>query len=426
MIEQSILIRGGRIIDPSNNIDFCGDLLIQNGKIAKVASEIKMNNVKIVDASGKIVAPGLVDMHVHFRDPGFTQKEDIITGARAAAAGGVTTVAVMPNTNPVTDSPEVVSYILNKAANSSVKVVPIAAITKGQNGKELTDFDTLKKAGAGAFSDDGKPVATAKLMYDAMIKAYALNLPILAHCENKSLSGKGIIHEGRVSKLLGVQGIPSAAEDVGTAREISISASTGKPVHICHVSTATSVQMIRSAKHDGVKVTAETGPHYFSLTEEELLSRDADYRMNPPLRTTEDKDEIIQGLIDGTIDAIATDHAPHTKEEKADFIKAPNGIVGLETSLSASYTALVKTKFLTINELFNKMSVNPSKILGLHSGTLSIGNDADVIIFSPDETWTVDPNLFHGKASNTAFKGMKLTGKVKYTFCRGVLVYEDK
>ena len=425
-MEESILIRGGRILDPANHMDIRGDLLIQKGKIAEIAPEIDAQGAKVIQAEGMIVAPGLVDIHVHLRDPGFTHKEDIISGTKAAAAGGVTTVAAMPNTKPVTDSPEVISYILEKAKDCPAKVVPIAAITKGQNGEILTDFAALKAAGAGALSDDGKPVATAKLMQDAMIQAHVLKMPVLAHCEDVSLSGKGIIHQGAVSETLGVEGIPSSAEDVGTAREIAISAATGRPVHICHVSTATSVTMIRAAKKDGVKVTAETGPHYFTLTQDALQGRDADYRMNPPLRTSADKAAIIAGLADGTIDVIATDHAPHTREEKADFEKAPNGIVGLETSLAASITALVQTGVLTIHELLLKMSYNPSKILGLDSGTLSIGSDADIAVFAPDEMWAVDPQKLHGKASNTAFKGMNLTGRVKYTFCRGVLVYEDK
>lgn len=420
------IIRGGRILDPANEVDFLGDLLIEDGKIAKLDAFIDCPEAQVIPAKGMVVAPGLVDIHVHLRDPGFTHKEDIISGTKAAAAGGVTTVAAMPNTKPVTDSPEVISYILGKAKDCPAKVIPVAAITKGMAGEGLTDFAALKAAGAGALSDDGKPVATAKLMQDAMIQAYDLQMPVLAHCEDVSLAGKGIIHQGSVSEALGVQGIPASAEDVGTARELAISAATGRPVHICHVSTATSVAMIRAAKKDGVRVTAETGPHYFTLTHEALLARDADYRMNPPLRTQDDKAAILAGLADGTIDAIATDHAPHAKEEKADFEKAPNGIVGMETSLAASYTALVKTGVLSLNELLMKMSYYPSKILGLDSGTLRIGSDADIAVFAPDEAWTVQPEKLHSKAVNTAFKGMNLTGRVKYTFCRGVLVYEDK
>lgn len=423
---QSVIIRGGRILDPANKMDFYGDLLIRDGKVAEIAPEIDVPEAQIIQGKGMIVAPGLVDIHVHLRDPGFTHKEDIISGTKAAAAGGVTTVAAMPNTKPVTDTPEVISYILEKAKDCPAKVIPVAAITRGQDGEALTDFAALKAAGAGALSDDGKPVATAKLMQDAMMQADALQMPVLAHCEDMSLSGKGIIHQGEVSASLGVEGIPSSAEDVGTAREIAIAAATGRPVHICHVSTATSVAMIRAAKKDGVKVTAETGPHYFTLTQEALLARDADYRMNPPLRTAEDKAAIIAGLADGTIDAIATDHAPHAREEKADFEKAPNGIVGLETALAASITALVKTGVLSMNELLLKMSYNPSGILGLPSGTLSIGSDADIVVFAPDEVWKVVPEVLQSKASNTAFKGMNLTGRVKYTFCRGVLVYEDR
>ena len=421
---MTLLIKNARVIDPSRGYDEKIDILIENGKLASFG-EFDVAD-RIIDASGLIAAPGLVDMHVHLRDPGQTHKEDILSGCKAAAAGGVTSLLCMPNTNPTVDSADTVKYILDKAENASAKVYVAASITKGLQSKEATDLDELKAAGAVALSDDGRPVENTAMLIDAMKRAPELGLRITAHCESLPIANGGIINEGEVSRKLGVKGIPDSAEDCGTMREISFADALNVPVHICHVSTKNSVRMIRDAKARGVKVTAETAPHYFSFTEQELLKRDADYRMNPPLRREEDRQAVIEGLKDGTLDAIATDHAPHAPEEKQDFLKAPNGSIGMETSLSAGITNLVKTGELTINELINKMSTAPAEILGINAGTLSIGAPADIVLFDMDESYTVDVNKLHGKSKNSPFKGKELCGKVKYTILDGEIVFEDK
>jgi len=423
---SKILIKSGRIIDPSNGADGIGDILIEDGRIAEIGEHLNYDVDNIIDAKGLVVAPGLVDMHVHLREPGYTHKEDIISGCEAAAAGGITTVAAMPNTNPAVNSEEIISFINQTAECAKINVLPVAAITHGLNGNTLTDFEELKRAGAIAFSDDGYPVSTAKLMRDAMLKASTLGMPVLAHCEDLTLTDGGIINDGEISTVLGVKGVPAAAENVGTAREITIAMSTNSSVHICHVSTAQAVDMIRDAKKNNVKITAETCPHYFSLDDSLLLSRDADYRMSPPLRSQADITAIIKGIVDGTIDVIATDHAPHTVEEKIDFDKAPNGSIGLETSLSAGITVLVNGGYITLSRLIEIMSTKPAEILGIDGGTLKIGSPADIIIFSETDKWVVDVEKFHGKSKNSAFKGIELTGKVKYTLCGGKIVYKDE
>ncbi|MEE0858397.1 MAG: dihydroorotase [Acutalibacteraceae bacterium] len=420
----TLLIRNARVIDPANGIDDKLNIYVKDGVIAEVNSNVQEAD-KIIDADNLVVAPGLVDMHVHLRDPGFTQKEDIITGCNAAAAGGVTSLLAMPNTNPVTDCAEVVEYIKEKAKNAKSKVYIAAAITKGLKSIEPCNIEELAKAGVIALSDDGRPVENTRFMADAMINAPKNNMCVVAHCEDLYLADGGKINEGEVSQELNVKGIPAAAEDTGTAREIALAAAYNVPIHICHVSTKTSVALIRDAKARGVKVTAETAPHYFSLTEKALLNKDADFRMNPPLRCNDDVQEIIKGLCDGTLDAIATDHAPHTTEDKADFEKAPNGSIGMETSLSVGLTYLVDSGIMTISQLIEKMSVNPAKILNIPAGTLSVGASADIVIFDPNQVYTVDKNKLHGKSKNTPFKGMKLKGKVRYTILNGEVVYKD-
>lgn len=421
---SSVFIKNARVIDPANGIDDILNIYAENG-IIKDVSKNEYSADTVLDCSGMIAAPGLVDMHVHLRDPGFTQKEDIITGCNAAAAGGVTSLLAMPNTNPTVDTPETVEYIRKKSENANAKVYVAAAITNGLKSKELTDIDALFNAGAIALSDDGRPVENTAFMAEAMLKASKLGMCVTAHCEDLFLADGGKINEGCISRKLGIKGIPVAAEDAGTAREIALAAAYNVPIHICHVSTKTSVALVRDAKARGVKVTAETAPHYFSLTENELLKKDADFRMNPPLRTQEDLEEIINGLCDGTLDAIATDHAPHTPEEKSDFEKAPNGSIGMETSLSVSVTYLIDKGILTFPQLIEKMSLNPARILGIQAGTLSIGSPADIVIFNPDETYTVDVNKLHGKSKNTPFKNMQLKGKVKYTVLSGNIVYKS-
>lgn len=427
---EPLLIHGAHVIDPSRNLNERNcDVLIEDGKIAAVGQDLSPSaaagQYPVLEADGLVCAPGLVDMHVHLRDPGQTYKEDILTGCRAAAAGGVTAVACMPNTSPAADSPEVIEEILAKAAKADARVYPVAAVTSSLAGHALTDFAALKAAGAVAVSDDGRPVPTGEMMRRAMEEAARVGLPILSHCEDLSIVNGGILNEGAVSRALGVPGIHRASEDVSTAREIALAAATGCQVHICHVSTKGSVELIRDARRRGVEVTGETAPHYFALTDALLLSRDADYRMNPPLRTEEDVAAVLQGLRDGTLTAIATDHAPHSPEDKADFLKAPNGAMGLETSLAAGITYLVKTGVLPLDRLIALMSWAPAQRLGVPGGTLRPGEAADLILFDPEERWTVDPDRFHGKSRNSAFKGMELAGKVKLTLLGGRKVFAE-
>ena len=420
-----ILIKNAHICDPATNMDCEGDIFLVDGVIADIGTDLDYETEVTIDASGLIAAPGLVDMHVHLRDPGQTEKEDIISGCKAAAAGGVTSVLAMPNTNPTVDNVETVHYILNKAKDADAHVYVSAAITKGLQSDMLCNLAALKEAGAIALSDDGRPVVNTEFMAEAMQTAPKLGMTVVSHCEDLYLAKGGIIHEGKVAEELGVKGIPAAAEDCGTAREIALAAAYNVPIHICHVSTATSIALIRDAKARGVAVTAETAPHYFTLTEEELLKRDADYRMNPPLRTEADRLAVIEGLKDGTLDAIATDHAPHTPTEKADFEKAPNGAIGMETSLSAGITALVQQGHCTMLQLIEKMSTKPAQLLGIPAGTLKKGSPADVILIDKDEEWTVDVDKLHGKSKNCVFKNRKLTGKVKFTVCGGKIVFNE-
>ena len=419
-----LLIQNARIIDPSQNLDQGGDLLLEEGRIAQIGRELSQEGAQVIDARGLVAAPGLVDMHVHLRDPGLTYKEDLYSGCRAAAAGGVTSLLAMPNTKPAMDSPETVRELLKRAQTAGAAVYTAACVTKDLGGEELTDLKALKEAGAIALSDDGRPVVNTRRLLEALEQAPALGLVVTAHCEDLYLAAGGLMNEGEVSRRLGVPGIPAAAEDCGTAREIAAAASIGAPIHICHVSTKDSVELIRDAKARGVRVTAETCPHYLLLTDKALESKDADYRMNPPLRGEEDRLALIQALKDGTIDAISTDHAPHSPEEKGDFLKAPNGSIGMETSLAATLTALKGV--LTLPEILAKMSWNPARILNIPAGTLRTGANADVVLFDPEKKWVVDPEKLHGKSKNTPFKGMTLQGKVAMTIFRGRVVYDGR
>ena len=421
---SELLIKNAVVISPADGLNGVRDIKVKDGVIAEIGENLASDG-EVINAEGLCAVPGLVDMHVHLRDPGQTQKEDIITGCRAAAAGGVTSLLAMPNTSPATDDPETVRYILDKASSADARVYVAASITKGLKSEEMTDLAALREAGAVGLSDDGRPVVNTGFLSEAMIAAPKLGMTVVAHCEDLFLADGGKMNKGTISRQLGIKGIPASAEDCGTAREIALAAAENVPIHICHVSTKTSVALIRDAKKRGVRVTAETAPHYFSLTENELLKRDADYRMNPPLRTAEDVKAIIEGLTDGTLDAIATDHAPHTPDEKADFEKAPNGSIGMETSLAAGITYLVKPGLLTLDRLIEKMSVNPARILGINAGTLSEGAPADIVLIDPDEEWTVDVNRLHGKSKNTPFKGLTLTGRVKRTVLGGKTVYSD-
>ena len=423
---MSLLLKNGYVVDTANGFEGIADILVENGVIVKREPNITDNADKTIDCSGLAVLPGICDMHVHFRDPGQTHKEDIITGGNAAAAGGVTAVACMPNTNPTVDNTETVKYILEKAKNATVKVYPVGCITKGLKGEELCDFEELHKAGCVAVSDDGKPVRNARIMAQALVKAHYAGLKVISHCEDVDVVAGGIINSGEVSKELGVNGMHRISEDISTAREIVLARDLEMPIHIAHVSTATCMMLLRLAARYGIMVTSETCPHYFSLTDEKLLARDADYRMNPPLRTKDDVEAITEGVCDGTIDCIVTDHAPHTAEEKADFEKAPNGVVGLETSLAVTLTRLYHTGKLSLSKIVRLMCVNPRKILNIAGGNFSEGEPADIAIVDLNEEWTVDPAKLHGKSHNTCFKGEKLKGKVKMTVLDGKIVYTDK
>lgn len=424
---MDILIKNVRAVDPQSGLDGITDIAVENGIITEIGS-ISAENItektKLIDGQGTLCAvPGLFDMHVHFRDPGLTYKEDIITGANAAKAGGFTGVACMPNTKPAIDNPETVKYVFEKAKKTGIDVIPIACVTKGMKGEELCDFDALKEAGIKAISDDGRPVENAELMRQALEKTVDNGLLVTSHCEDLKIINGGIINKGEISEKLGVKGMDRASEDSITAREICLAMSCNARIHICHVSTYGSVNIIRAAKRDGVKVTCETAPHYFTYTDEKLLSRDADYRMSPPLRTEKDRAAIEAAVLDGTIDCIITDHAPHSAEEKADFEKAPNGVVGLETSLAVTLTQLYHTDKMSLSKLVEVMSVNPRKIMGLEPIKLAVGERCDLCIFDPDYEWEVIPEELNSKSKNSVFKGEKLKGKNIYTICRGKVVF---
>lgn len=425
---MKLLIRQGRLIDPVGGIGGVLDVLIEEGKVAVIGSDIREPDARVIDARGMVVSAGLVDMHVHLREPGFEYKETIETGCRAAAAGGFTAIAPMANTRPATDSPERVEWILKRSREaSSVRVYPIGAITVGQKGTELTDAEALHQAGAVALSDDGVPVQNANLLRDALILARRHQMTILSHCEDADMVGNRAVNEGSISRQLRLDGRPAIAEELQVMRDAMLAEETGAAVHICHVSTAKSVGIIRRYKKRGVQITCETCPQYFTLTEDEILSKGALARVNPPLRTRTDIEGILEGLKDGTIDAIATDHAPHSAEEKARPLpEAPSGMVGLETALGVTLTALYHTGLMDLSDILRKMTMNPACILRIPKGRLAIGGDGDVVIFDPDERWTVDPNDFSSKGRNTPFAGMELRGRVKYTIVGGEVVYQDK
>ena len=423
---MTTLLKGGYLVNSSNRTEGYYDILINDNVVEAVGESLECEADEVIDCKGLTIIPGICDMHVHFRDPGQTHKEDIFTGAEAAAAGGVTAVACMPNTTPPCDNAETIRYIKKKAMGARVKVYPVGCITKGLEGTELCDFEELKKAGAVAVSDDGRPVKNARVMGEAMIKAHYAGLKVISHCEDLDIINGGIINAGKIARELGVKGMSRSSENIVTAREIQLAMDLEMPIHIAHVSTKECVTLIRNAVRHGVMVTSETAPHYFTLTEEELLKRDADYRMNPPLRTDADVKAITEAVSDGTIDCIVTDHAPHTKEEKADFEKAPNGVVGLETSLAATLTRLYHTGKVRLMQIVRMMCETPRIILGIEGGSIEPGAVADIAIVDLNEEWTVDPEKLHSKSKNTCFKGMTLKGKVKYTLLNGKIVYNAK
>lgn len=418
-MSTTYLIRNGRIIDPENSRDEVGDLIVVDGRIADGEPPA---GVQEIDAGGCWVVPGLIDMHVHLREPGEEYKEDILSGTRAAAAGGFTGVACMPNTRPVNDSRAVTAMILDQAASASARVYPVAAISKGSRGKSLAEFGELREAGAVAVSDDGLPVRDSQLMRRALEYAADFGLAVISHSEEPSLSS-GSMNEGEVSTRLGLKGIPTAAESIMVYREIALAEYTGRPVHIAHVSTAMSAELIRSAKDRGVPVTAETTPHYFTLTEEAVEGYNTNAKMNPPLRTEQDRQAIRQGLADGTFDAVATDHAPHSiLEKEVEFDAAANGIIGLETALPLTL-ALVRDGVIDERRLVELLSVQPAAILGLEAGTLTTGSAADITIINPDLQFHYTEDQVVSKSKNSPFLGWKLQGRAVLTMVGGRITH---
>ena len=425
---MTILIKNGRLINPSENLDKVMDIFVEDGIIKEKAESIEKQADTVIDAAGCYVMPGLIDLHVHFRDPGLTYKEDIETGSKAAAKGGFTTVCCMPNTKPVVDNVDTVKYIIEKGEKTGLtNVLPVGAVTKNMAGVEITDVEELKKAGICAISEDGKSVMNSGVYRKAMKNAAKANVPVLAHCEDINLVEGGVINLGDKSSELGVKGISNAVEDVIAMRDIMLAKETGATLHLCHCSTKDSVEMVKRAKEEGIKVTAEVCPHHFSMCSDDITSNDGNFKMNPPLRAKEDMEALIQGLKDGIMDVISTDHAPHSAEEKAkDLEHAPFGIVGLETSVALTVTNLVKKGYLTPMQMAAKMSYNPAKVLGIPKGTLDEGKIADITIIDPDKEYTIDVNTFESKGKNTPFDGYKVSGEVEYTILNGKVVYSNK
>lgn len=424
------LIKGGEVINPDTGFHHSADLLIEDGKIARIGlldGESRTAD-EVVDASGLLVVPGLVDIHVHFREPGYTDKETIKTGSLAAAAGGFTSVVCMPNTNPAIDTVETLTEVLDKGIRGAmVNVYSSAALTYGIQGDKLTDMEALFHAGAVTFTDDGRTVMDSALLYEAFLTAAKLGVPISSHCEDHRLITAGAIHRGKVSRQLGDPGISPLGEELMIARDLLFAEETGARLHIQHVSTARGVQLIREAKRRGVPVTAEGAPHHFSITDEKVLQFGALAKVNPPLRTADDVQAVAAGLADGTLDVIATDHAPHTSEEKQrPLAAAPFGMVGLETCVGLTFTYLVHTGQLSVQEAIAKLTIRPAQIMGLPKGTLTEGADADVTLIDPDKRWTVEPETFHSKSVNCPFAGMELRGKAVATYVAGKAVYNER
>lgn len=422
---MDLLIKSGRVVDPASNLDAVSDVLISEGKIKAVGPHLKVRTTTI-EAEGMLVLPGLIDMHCHLRDPGDPEEETIASGTRSAAKGGFTSIACMANTNPPIDSPAMVKYVSAKARyEGAVNVFPIGAVTKGLKGEELTEMGRMILEGAVAFSDDGKPITNSSVMRRALEYSRQFDVPVISHAEDPSLSEGGLMNESYSSTILGLAGIPALAEEVMVMRDIMLAREFGR-VHIAHVSTARSVELIRRSKSEGVKITCETCPHYFTLTEEEVEGYNTLAKVNPPLRSAKDLEAILGGLKDGTIDVIATDHAPHTTEEKnVEFAKAMSGMVGLETALALVLTELVETKFLSLKKAIEKMTVNPAKIMNLKKGTLKAGWDADLIIVDPAREWLVDPSKFSSRSKNSPYGDWRLKGQVRYTIVGGKLVVKN-
>lgn len=424
-----VLIKNGRLIDSSTGRNANMDLLIEDGKVNKVAPMIEgIEADTVINASGKFVMPGFIDMHVHLREPGFEHKETIKTGARAAARGGFTTICAMPNTKPVIDCQEMAELAIEKAKKEAIiNVIQVGAITKGQEGKELADIDGMKRAGVIALSEDGKSVMAAALYREALKKAKKHNMTVLAHCEDKNLVGNGVLNAGKKAEELGMPGITNAVEDVIVARDILLAKETGARLHLCHCSTKDSVDLVSWGKEQGLSLTAEVCPHHFTLTEDDILGDDANYKMNPPLRSRADVEALRKAMSDGVMDVIATDHAPHSAEEKACSIKdAPFGIVGLETAYSLAVTELVDNGWISHYQLCEKLTKNPARILGIERGSLAVGSVADIVITDPTAEYVIDSSKFVSMGHNTPFDGKKVRGKIWMTLVAGNIVYRGE
>ena len=426
---RPLLLQGGRVIDPSREIDAAGDVLIQDGRIAAVGRGLSgPDGTTVRNVSGKVVAPGLVDLHVHLREPGNEDEETVASGARAAAAGGFTAICAMPNTDPVTDNQAAVGFVVRQSGRAGLtRVHPIGAISIGQKGERLAEFGEMVSAGAVAVSDDGKPVVSSHLMRTALEYARTFGIPVADHCEEPTLAAGGVMHEGLVSTRLGLKGIPSAAEEIMVARDVLLAELTGGHVHLCHMSTRGSVAIIREAKERGIQVTAEVTPHHLTLTDHACEEYDTHAKMNPPLRESADVAALRGALKDGVLDCIASDHAPHAYDEKeAAFDDAPFGIVGLETAFAVAHTELVCGGVFTLPELIRRMSTAPARVFHLPGGggTLAPGAVADVVVLDPTAKWTVDPGVFHSKSHNTPFTGRPLTGRAILTIVAGTIVHE--
>ena len=421
-----LIIKNGRVIDPAAKRDKAGDVFIADGKFTASLSAAQKKSAQVIDAKGLVVCPGLVDIHVHFREPGQTHKENILTGSHAAAAGGFTTVVCMPNTSPVADNAGTIELINNAARKAAVHVYPTGCITVGMKGQQLAPHGSLKKAGVVAITDDGLCVESNQLMRNAVEYAKMFDLPVLDHCQDESLTKGAVMNEGTVSTRLGLKGWPHAAEDIIVARNIILSAYSGAHIHMQHISSAMSVELLRRAKKDGINVTAEATPHHIALTEEALGTYDTNFKMNPPLRTEQDRKAIIAGLRDGTLDCIGTDHAPHSPDEKdREFDFAPNGITGLETALPVCLDVLVKQNKFKLPFVIDLMTRKAANLLKLPAGTLATGAPADVCLFDPNETWLYDAKKGFSKSLNSPWSGSKLTGRVKTTIVAGKVVYQN-
>lgn len=425
---MDVLIKSGRVIDPASNLDAVSDILIQEGKIKSLGQRLQSpsSRIPVIDAKNLLVLPGLIDMHVHLRDPGNPEEETIASGTRAAALGGFTSVLCMANTDPPVDNPAMVKYVTSKARlEGAVNVFPVGAVTKGMAGVELTEMGRMLMEGARAFSDDGRPVKSASVMRRALEYARQFDTLIISHCEDLGLSEGGDMNESYTSTILGLHGIPALAEETMVMRDIMLAREFGR-VHIAHVSTARSVELIRKAKAEGVKITCETCPHYFTLTEGEVEGYNTQAKVNPPLRGGKDLEAVVLGLKDGTIDVIATDHAPHHEEEKkVEFGKAANGMVGLETALALVLTELVGTNALSLKKAIEKLTVNPAGILNLKKGTIKAGWDGDLIVIDPNKEWTVDVSKFSSKSKNSPYHGWRVKGSVVYTIVGGKIVVKN-